>query len=127
MSSLALSSSLLADDSPSFLHSAFKSHCIKCHGQGKDVEGEANLVALKTCDDFQSRPALLEDMIAALKDRDLLLVVAGGGGGNLNLGKHFHCKTSTPLANRWLTQLQVVGINRDKYADSTRTIPEILA
>ena len=71
LSSLALSSSLLADDSPSFLQSAFKSHCIKCHGQDKDVEGEVDLVALKTGDDLLARPALLEDLIAVLKDREM--------------------------------------------------------
>ena len=58
---------------------------------------------------------------------DLPLVVAGGGGGKLKLGNHIHCKTGTPLANLWLTQLQVLGINQEKYADSTGTIPEILA
>ena len=57
---------------------------------------------------------------------DLPLVVAGGGGGTLKLGKHVHCKTGTPLANLWLTQLQCLGIERDSYADSTGTMPEIL-
>lgn len=58
---------------------------------------------------------------------DLPLVVAGGGGGTLKLGKHVHCKTGTPLANLWLTQLQALGIDRKTYADSTGTLPEILA
>jgi len=58
---------------------------------------------------------------------DLPLVVAGGGGGGLKLGKHIHCKAGTPLANLWLTQLRVLGIERDGYADSTGTLTEILA
>jgi len=58
---------------------------------------------------------------------DLPLVVAGGGGGTLKLGKHVHCKTGTPLANLWLTQLQCLGIARESYADSTGTLSEILA
>ena len=58
---------------------------------------------------------------------DLPLVVAGGGGGGLKLGKHIHCKAGTPLANLWLTQLRVLGIERDGYADSTGTLAEILA
>jgi hypothetical protein len=57
---------------------------------------------------------------------DLPLVVAGGGGGKLKLGKHVHCKTGTPLANLWLTQLQCLGIERDSYADSTGTMSEIV-
>jgi len=71
MLSLALSSSLLADDSLSFLQSAFKSHCIKCHGKNKQVEGKVNLLALKSGDDFQAQPELLEDLIAALKNREM--------------------------------------------------------
>jgi len=57
---------------------------------------------------------------------DLPLVVAGGGGGTLKLGKHVHCKTGTPLANLWLTQLQSLGVARESYADSTGTLSEIL-
>ncbi len=58
---------------------------------------------------------------------DLPLVVAGGGAGALKLGQHVHCKRGTPLANLWLTQLNALGIERKKYADSTATVPEILA
>ena len=58
---------------------------------------------------------------------DLPLVVAGGGGGTLKLGKHVHCKTGTPLANLWLTQLHCLGVKRKSYADSTGTLAEILA
>jgi hypothetical protein len=58
---------------------------------------------------------------------DLPLVVAGGGGGALKLGRHVHCKQGTPLANLWLTQLNALGIERKKYADSTRALGEILA
>jgi hypothetical protein len=58
---------------------------------------------------------------------DLPLVVAGGGSGTLKLGRHVHCQRGTPLANLWLTQLQALGIEREKYADSTGTVAEILA
>ncbi|NQV23395.1 MAG: DUF1552 domain-containing protein [Rhodopirellula sp.] len=57
---------------------------------------------------------------------DLPLVVAGGGGGALKLGRHIHCKQGTPLANLWLTQLQILGVDRHSYADSTGTLSEIL-
>jgi hypothetical protein len=57
---------------------------------------------------------------------DLPLVVAGGGGGTLKLGKHIHCTAGTPLANLWLTQLRCLGIERESYADSTGTLPEIV-
>ena len=58
---------------------------------------------------------------------DLPIVVAGGGGGKLKLGAHVHCKTGTPLANLWLTQLQVLGVKRKSYADSSGTLSDILA
>lgn len=58
---------------------------------------------------------------------DLPLIIAGGGGGKLKLGKHIHCRSETPLANLWLTQLQCLGIDQKTYADSTGTISEILA
>jgi hypothetical protein len=53
--------------------------------------------------------------------------VAGGGGGKLKLGKHVHCKTGTPVANLWLTQLNALGIERESYADSTGTLAEVLS
>ena len=55
---------------------------------------------------------------------DLPLVVAGGAGDTLKLGRHIHCRTGTPLANLWLTQLHALGIERKEYADSTGTIGE---
>ncbi|MDA1016739.1 MAG: DUF1592 domain-containing protein [Planctomycetota bacterium] len=63
-----------ADTSPadsSLLQSAFKTHCIKCHGQGGKSEGKVNLLALKSGDDFQARPKLLEKLITVLKDRQM--------------------------------------------------------
>jgi hypothetical protein len=69
--SVALSSSLLADDAVSRLQSAFKSHCIRCHGKGKKVEGKVNLLTLKSADELLGRPELLEDLIAVLKDREM--------------------------------------------------------
>jgi hypothetical protein len=58
---------------------------------------------------------------------DLPLVVAGGGGGRLKLGSHIHCERGTPLANLWLTQMQALGIEQERYADSTGMVNAILA
>ena len=68
----------------------------------------------------------LRTMFAAIR-ADGFLVVAGGGGKSLKLGKHIHCKTGTPLANLWLSQLQALGIDRKSYADSTGPLSEIKA
>ena len=58
---------------------------------------------------------------------DLPVVVAGGGGGSLNLGKHVHCAQGTPLANLWLTQLNLLGVKTERFADSTGTVQSIVA
>jgi len=58
---------------------------------------------------------------------DLPVVVAGGGGGKLKLGQHIHCERGTPLANLWLTQLQALGMDQKRYADSSGTLNSLLA
>ena len=55
-----------------------------------------------------------------------LPVVVAGGGSKLKLGQHIHCKADTPLANLWLTHLQAMGIERERYADSTGVLSQIL-
>lgn len=56
-----------------------------------------------------------------------LPVVIAGGGRKLRLGQHLHCPTGTPLANLWLTQLRVLGIEREQYADSTGALDSLFA
>lgn len=58
---------------------------------------------------------------------DLPVVVAGGRTAGLRLGKHLHCRPKTPLANLWLTHLHALGIDREKYSDSSGTLSEIMA
>ncbi|MCU0981941.1 MAG: hypothetical protein MUF25_22540 [Pirellulaceae bacterium] len=49
--------------------------------------------------------------------------MAGSGGGKLKTGFHLECQDGTPLANLWLTQAKAVGLERDRYADSTGELP----
>jgi hypothetical protein len=69
--SISLPFSLLADDASTLLKSAFKAHCIKCHGKGDKIEGKVNLLALASDDDLETRPELLEDLIEVLNDRQM--------------------------------------------------------
>ena len=55
-----------------------------------------------------------------------LPVIVAGGGDRLTLGRHIHCQRGTPLANLWLTQLQALGVQQDRYADSTGMLSSIL-
>ena len=57
---------------------------------------------------------------------DLPVIVAGGGGGRLAGGQHLQCTPGTPLANLWLTQLQVLGGEVDDFADSTGPIASLI-
>jgi hypothetical protein len=53
-------------------------------------------------------------------------IVVGGGNGKMKLGgQHILLPERTPIANLHLTLLQKVGIERDKFGDSTGTIKEI--
>lgn len=56
---------------------------------------------------------------------DLPIIVAGRGGGNLKTGHHLHCAPGTPLANLWLTQAQLAGVQLDRFADSTATVDSL--
>ena len=62
---------LPADDSSSFLQLAFEAHCVKCHGADGTIEGNVNLLALRSDDDFLSRPELLEALTMVLNDRQM--------------------------------------------------------
>lgn len=52
---------------------------------------------------------------------DLPIIVAGGAG-RLELGKHINMPEGTPLANLWLTQARLMGVDRKRFADSTGEI-----
>ena len=64
--SAGLAASLPAEDSTASLPAAFKTHCVKCHGQDGKVKGEVNLLALKSGNDLLARPGLLETLIDVL-------------------------------------------------------------
>jgi hypothetical protein len=50
-------------------------------------------------------------------------IVVGGGAGRMKLGgQHIVLPERTPIANLHLTLLQKVGVERDKFGDSTGTI-----
>src|SRR5215471_779093 len=50
-------------------------------------------------------------------------IIVGGGNGKVKLGgQHIVLPERTPIANLHLTLLQKVGIERDKFGDSTGTI-----
>jgi hypothetical protein len=53
-------------------------------------------------------------------------IIVGGGNGKMKLGgQHIVMPERTPLANVHLTLLHKFGIEQDKFADSTGTIPAL--
>jgi len=53
-------------------------------------------------------------------------ILVGGGNGKVKLGgQHLVLPEKTPIANLHLTLLQKVGVERDKFGDSTGTISEV--
>jgi hypothetical protein len=53
-------------------------------------------------------------------------IVVGGGGGRMKLGgQHLVLPERTPIANLHLTLLQKVGVERDRFGDSTGTIADV--
>ncbi|MGB8168596.1 MAG: DUF1552 domain-containing protein [Chthoniobacteraceae bacterium] len=58
---------------------------------------------------------------------DLQVIMAGHAGGALKPGAHHHFDGEVPLANLWLTLAQAAGVKRERFADSTGIIKEVLA
>jgi hypothetical protein len=58
---------------------------------------------------------------------DLQVIMAGRAGGALKPGAHHHFDGEVPLANLWLTLAQTAGMKRERFADSTGVIKEVLA
>lgn len=56
---------------------------------------------------------------------DLPIIVAGGGS-RVGSGQHINMPEGTPLANLWLTQAQMLGLDIKEFADSTGTITPLL-
>jgi hypothetical protein len=53
-------------------------------------------------------------------------ILVGGGNGKMKLGgQHLLLPEKTPIANLHLTLLQKVGVERDKFGDSTGIISEV--
>ena len=55
-----------------------------------------------------------------------LPIIMAGGGDRVKSGRHINMPDGTPLANLWLTQARMMGIETDHFADSTATIDELL-
>lgn len=60
-----------ADDFADFVHPLVAKHCLKCHGGGKDVNGEVNFKPITTTAQFLAQPTLIHRMIEAVGSNDM--------------------------------------------------------
>ena len=56
---------------------------------------------------------------------DLPVLIAGGGGGALTGGRHLRVAPDTPIANLYVTLLEVMGISVGQVGDSTGLVPRL--
>lgn len=68
---------------------------------------------------------------SSLRDGDkhaasnLPIVIAGKGSGHLHTGQNIAFEKDTPLANLYLTLLKTMGLNAERFGDSTGELPGI--
>lgn len=58
---------------------------------------------------------------------DLPVVIAGDLGGRLKTGEHWRYENHEPIANLWMAMLQGMDVERDRFADSTGILKDVLA
>ncbi|MGI9430311.1 MAG: DUF1552 domain-containing protein [Bythopirellula sp.] len=56
---------------------------------------------------------------------DLPIVLAGGGGGTLNPGRHVDFGRDVPMTNLYLSMLDRMGVQLDRFGDSTGRVADM--
>lgn len=56
-----------------------------------------------------------------------LPIIMAGGGSRTKTGQHINMSEGTPLANLWLTQARMMGLNMERIAESTGEIGAVKA
>ena len=56
-----------------------------------------------------------------------LPIIMAGGGRQVKSGQHINMPEGTPLANLWLTQARMMGVEMKRFADSTGEIGAVMA
>lgn len=56
---------------------------------------------------------------------DLPLIVAGRGQGQINQGRFIQCKSGTLNSNMWLSLAKLMGVELDRYADSSGVVSDL--
>jgi hypothetical protein len=54
------------------------------------------------------------------------ILIAGRGGGGLRTGRHVNYDDGTPLANLFVTMMELMGLRDDRFADSTGPLTDLV-
>ena len=54
-----------------------------------------------------------------------LPIIVGGGGQRVKSGQHINLPEGTPLANLWLTQARMMGVDLERFADSSGEVGQL--
>jgi hypothetical protein len=58
---------------------------------------------------------------------DLPILIAGRGNGALTPGRSVHFPKETPMANLFLSALDTVGLNEERFGDSNGRLTRLTA
>jgi hypothetical protein len=56
---------------------------------------------------------------------DIPTVLFGKGGGTIDLGRHISCAPDTPICNLWLSLMDRMGVEEERFGDSTGRLAEL--
>jgi hypothetical protein len=58
---------------------------------------------------------------------DLPLILAGKANPNMKSGRQLQCPNGTPISNAWLSIACHLGLDLNRFSNSTGTIPELFS
>lgn len=121
----------LADNTGDFektLQPFFKQRCQKCHGAGKKIEGDLNLLQLKSADDLVQNAQLVTDLIDALEDNamppDSEPEIPAAKRERI-LAQLKTLRTQGLLARKTLAHTPIRRMNRFQYSNAVQDLFEL--
>ncbi len=56
---------------------------------------------------------------------DIPTILFGKGGGTIDVGRHLVCPTDTPICNLWLSLMDRMGVEEERFGDSTSRLSSL--
>jgi hypothetical protein len=58
---------------------------------------------------------------------DIPTLLFGKGGGTIDPGRHIVCPANTPICNLWLSLMDRMGVQAERFGDSTGMLTQLKA